>query len=44
MTIIEDGLMAEIKNFLKDLTSPGDMSDYDIFRQAKELLEKLKGR
>ncbi len=42
MSVIEDSLLAEIRNFLQDV-SQGEI-DFDGMEQAKDLLEKLKGR
>lgn len=43
MSIIEDSLLAEIRNFLSDFVSESN-SDGPFETEAKELLEKLKGR
>lgn len=48
MSIIEDGLLAEIKNLLSDMVefSQDDADDHMCWAvdTAKELLEKLQGR
>lgn len=43
MTIIEDGLLAEIQNFLHDFVAES-VADGPFEIEAQELLDKLKGR
>lgn len=43
MCTIEDGLLAELKNFLDDLISdPEQRLHWEVYDEAKDLLEKLK--
>lgn len=45
MSVIEDSLLAEIRNFLQDLTDdPEERLHFEVTDEARSLLEKLKGR
>ncbi len=43
MSILEDSLVVEIRNFLHDFIVDAN-SDGPFLKEAEELLEKLKGR
>lgn len=44
MSVIEDSLLAEIRNFLEDLINdPEERLHFEVYDEAKDLLKKLKG-